>query len=362
MPEPRPGPQRPRRRPLQALGVALRPYAYAATPTVFVIALLIANAVKQPGFLDRSNWATTLAVASPIILTGLAQAVPVLTGNGGLDLSVGVFAGFVTVLIAGELAPRGLDSPFVLIPIVLGFGLLAGAVNGLLVSYVRLPAIIATLGAYLFYHGLGVQILDSPGGTVPSWIVGLDGSYGPVPGVAIVFALIALGWILLSRAAYVRNLLALGGDDRAAYTAGIDVRAVRLLAYALAGLLAAIAGLLLTGVLQSGDGTAGAAFTVSSISAVALGGIALGGGRGGLLGAAMGGAAIYLIQNLLTVLNVGVFQLDIANGCILIGALALNGTIEHLRRRRGLRRSGAMAGDAADVTFQTPVTTGSESE
>jgi ribose transport system permease protein len=328
---------------MRSLGAALRPYSYAATPLVFVVVLIVANAIKQPGFLDQSNWATTLAVASPIILTGMAQTVPVLSGGGGLDLSVGVFAGFITVLIAGELAPRGYDSPWVLVPMVLGLGLLAGAVNGLLVAYVRLPAIIATLGAYLFYHGLGVQILDSPGGTVPGWIVRLDGSYGPVPGVAIVLALIAVGWLLLSRLAYVRNLLAVGGDDRAAFTAGVDVRLVKLLAYALAGLLAAIGGLLLTGVLQSGDGTAGAAFTVSSISAVALGGIALGGGRGGLLGAALGGAAIYLIQNLLTVLNVGVFQLDIANGLILIGALALNGTIEHLRRRRGLRRSGALA-------------------
>ena len=94
------------------VGALLRPYSYAATPLVFVVALIVlANGIKQPGFLDHANWATTLAVASPIILTGMAQAVPVLSGGGGLDLSVGVFAGFITVVIAGELAPRGYDSP-----------------------------------------------------------------------------------------------------------------------------------------------------------------------------------------------------------------------------------------------------------
>ena len=96
-----------------------------------------------------------------------------------------------------------------------------------------------------------------------------------MPGVAIVLVLIAAGWLLLSRAAYVRNLLAVGGDDRAAFTAGVDVRLVKLLAYALAGLLAAIAGLLLTG-RHAVPATARRArpYTISSISAVALGGIA----------------------------------------------------------------------------------------
>ena len=109
-------------------------------------------------------------------------------------------------------------------------------------------------------------------------------------------------------------------------------------------MLAALAGLMLVGSLQSADATVGSTFTISSIAAVALGGISLAGGRGGLLGAAIGGGSFYLIQNLLTVASVSVFQLDIADGALLIAALALERPDRVLRRRRGLRvAAGAQA-------------------
>jgi ribose transport system permease protein len=152
-----------------------------------------------------------------------------------------------------------------------------------------------------------------------------------------VLAAIAVCWLLLSRTSYIRNLLAVGGDIRTAYTAGVNVNFTRVIAYALAGVLAALAGLLLTGLLQGGDAKVGAPYTVYSLTAVALGGIALGGGRGGLFGAAMGGVVLFLIQNLLTAAHVSVYQLDIANGVLLIAALAVNEGLEHLRKERAMR-------------------------
>lgn len=305
--------------------------SYAIGGVLIAAALFIANIVLQHSFISPGTWASTLALASPFVLTAMAQTPPLLTGNGGLDLSVGPLAGFVAVLVAGVFTPHGLGAPEVLIPLALGFGLAAGAVNGALVAYLRLPPIIATLGAYLFYTGMASEVLPTPGGTVPGWLVRL---VGQVPEVLVVFAVIAVGWIGLSRTSYLRNLLAVGGDDRAAYTAGVNVAAVRLWAYAIAGLLAALAGVLLAGSLDSADATIGPAFTVSSIAAVALGGVSFAGGRGGLLGAALGGASYYMIQNLLTVSGVSVFQLDIADGVILIAALAIGAQIELLRRRR----------------------------
>ena len=91
----------------------------------------------------------------------------------------------------------------------------------------RLPAIIATLGMYLFYQGLGTEVLPEAGGSVPVWLTKLDGSYGPVPAVWVVFAVIAVVWLLLTRGSYMRNLLSVGGDERAAYTAGVNVAAAR---------------------------------------------------------------------------------------------------------------------------------------
>lgn len=323
----------------------------AIAPTVIAVVLFVANALAEPSFIGTGNWAPTLAVASPFIFTALAQAPAMLAGNGGLDLSVGPFAGFATVVVATVFVPAGLGSPGILIPLVLAFGLCAGAVNGFLIAYLRLPPIIATLGTYLFYSGLATHLLPSPGGTIPAWLANLVGTYGPVPGLLIVFIVVGVCWTLFVRTAYHRNLLAVGGDDRAAYTAGVNVAMVRLIAYALAGLLAALAGLLLAAAINGGDATVGPSYSLTSIAAVALGGVSLAGGRGGLFGAAMGGAILYLIQNLLTVAHVSVFQLNIANGVILIIALALNGALERLRKRGGGR--GVLGGGTGPSSNET---------
>jgi ribose transport system permease protein len=315
--------------------------SYAIAPTLVVLALLMANGIAQSDFLSPSTWTTTLAVAAPFIVTAMAQALPLISGNGGLDLSVGPFVSFISAMVAAKLEPAGLGSPFLLLPIALGMGFAAGAVNGILIAYLRLPPIIATLGTYLFYAGIAAEILPDPGGTIPHWLIDVDGDIAGIPGVLFVFAAIAIWWLALSRTAFVRNLFAVGGDIRTAYTAGVNINVTRVLTYALGGTLAALAGLLLTGLLQSGSATAGNTYTVYSLTAVALGGIALTGGRGGLFGAAMGGVVLYLIQNLLTVAHVSVYQLSIANGALLIAALAVNEALEHQRKKRGMRRGGA---------------------
>jgi ribose transport system permease protein len=318
----------------------LRRNSYAAVPLVMLIVLFVVNAAVQPQFLAQQSWATSMSVLCPTVLTAMAMTLPVLSGNGGLDLSVGPLAGFMTVLISTILVPAGITTPELVIPIVVVFGLLSGAINGLLIAYVRLPAIIATLSMYLFYQGLGTEVLPQAGGNVPVWVAKLNGSFGPIPAVWVVFAVIALVWTLVSRGSYMRNLLAVGGDERAAFTAGVNVARLRLVTYMIGGVLACLGGLMLTGLIQSGDGTVGPPYTISALTAVALGGISLAGGRGGLVGAALGGAVLFLIQELLTDAHVSVYQVSIVDGIILILALALNGTVEHLRRRASASRRG----------------------
>jgi ribose transport system permease protein len=309
--------------------------SYLSVPLVILVALAIANIIVQPSLVSESNWASTLAVTCPYILTAMAETMPILSGNGGLDLSVGPFAGFVTVLTAQVFAQHGLGAPEVLIPLTILVGLAAGALNGALVSYVRLPPIIATLGTYLLYEGLAAQILPSPGGTVPSWLTNLNGSYGWFPGIWIPLIVVGIAFWGLSKTAFYRNLLAVGGDERAAYTAGINTSLVRLGCYAIGGLLAAVAGLLLTGLVQSGDATVGPPYTISAVTAVALGGISLAGGRGGMLGAAIGGVVLFLIQNLLSASHVSPYGVDIVNGAALVTALALSQYLDRRRRARG---------------------------
>jgi ribose transport system permease protein len=129
-------------------------------------------------------------------------------------------------------------------------------------------------------------------------------------------------------------LLAVGGDARAAYASGVNVAAVRIIAYVIGGILAAIAGLVFTAALGSGDPRVGVPYTLSSIAAVALGGVALGGGRGGMLGSAAAGALLFLIQTLFTLAQVSIFYIQIMYGVILFLALTLNAAGERARRGR----------------------------
>ena len=115
--------------------------------------------------------------------------------------------------------------------------------------------------------------------------------------------------------------MTVGSDDRAAYTAGVDVTRVRFIAYVIGGAFAGVAGMSLTALIGSADPNVGPAYTLLAISAAALGGVSLAGGRGGLLGATIGAIDIFLLQSALTFFNVSTFVLQVAYGAILVFAI-----------------------------------------
>lgn len=322
--------------PRQTAARALRSVSYASAAIIGLVILFLANIIVSPSFAAPSAWASTMAVASPFVLSAMAQTPAIMSGNGGLDLSVGPLIGLTGVLIVKFLVPAHLDSPPMLLLVVLGIGGVSGLVIGTVISYLRIPAIIVTLGAYLIYSGLAIYIFPTAGGTAPSWLQGLAGSYGPIPGMLIVLAVVGCGWMLLQRTAYRRNLLAVGGDARAAYTAGINVAAVRTVAYVITGILSAVVGLVFVAVLQSANPTATVPYTLISLSGAALGGVSLAGGRGGMLGAACGGVILFLASNFLSLANVSVFYTEIFYGVILLMALGVNMILDS--RRKAVRK------------------------
>ena len=310
------------------------PQAYYWPALAGFAILFVANIVANPIFIEHDNWRPVLLGAAPFILTTWAQTVPIMSGNGDLDLSVGPLAGLVNAVLAYTLPSMGITDPFSMIGIALAIGLASGLLNGFLVTIVRVQPIIATLGTFLTYQGLTLELLPIAGGSAPPWMSVISGNILGVPGVLFVFILIAIAWWLLGKTAYRRNLLAVGGDIRAAYTAGINVIAVRIVAFVIAGLLAAITGIVFTATLASADPTIGTPYILTSIAGVALGGIAFSGGRGGLLGAAAGGALLFLIENLFSLAQVSIYYIQIAYGSILLVALALNSMTDRARRRK----------------------------
>ena len=232
------------------------------------------------------------------------------------------------------LVPRGFSDPFSIIGASLLVGVLSGLLNGFMIAVVRVQPIIATLGTYLAYQGITLEILPMAGGQAPEWLVALANGHGVVPGALVLVIALGIAWLAFERTAFRRNLLAVGGDSRAAYASGVNVAAVRIIAYVISGVLAAVAGLVFTAALGSGDPRVGVPYTLTSIAAVALGGVALSGGRGGMLGSAAAGALLFLIQKLFTLAQVSIFYIQIMYCVILFLALTLNAAGERARRSR----------------------------
>jgi ribose transport system permease protein len=155
---------------------------------------------------------------------------------------------------------------------------------------------------------------------------------GPIPGGLLTIGVPVVLLFALGKTAYVRNLLAVGANDAAAYSAGVNVMVVRLAAYALGGVIAAVGGIALTGLIQSADATLGTQYTLVAIAAVALGGTSLAGGRGGVVGSMFGAATIYLIENLLTSLNIQSLWLPVVYGALLIASVILGSRLARAPR------------------------------
>jgi ribose transport system permease protein len=291
--------------------------------------LLALNVWLNPARFAPAAWGTLIGLAAPLICAALASMPAMLGGRGGIDVSVGPLMGFVNaVLVKTLVVDAGVASPFVLVPAALALGAGVGAVNGALAALVRVQPIIATLGTYLVLSGLTLTLLPAPIGGAPAWLKALAGTWSIVP-----LAALALAWAGFTRTPTYDHLLATGSDDRAAYSAGVPVTAVRFASYVMTGLVAGVAALMLTALIGSADPTIGPNFTLIAISAAALGGVSLAGGRGGFLAAAVGAVDIFLLQSALTYFNVSTFVLQISYGLILVVAICVNALPSAPRQR-----------------------------
>jgi ribose transport system permease protein len=283
----------------------------------------------DPRRLAPANLGTTLGLASPLLMAAMASTPPILSGGGGIDLSVGPLMGLVNALVVQVVIGQwGVGSPFVVVPFALAVGIGSGLLNGWLAAVTRVQPIVATLGTFLVYSGLTLWIAPTPGGSIPAWLAGLAGSISWMP-----VACAALVWIMIMRFPYYQHLMATGGNDRAAFASGIDVPRVRLTAYVLSGLFAAAGGLALTALLGSVDPSVGPSYTLAGVAGVALGGISLAGGWGTMLGAALGASDIFLVQSILTSFNASPFALQMTYGAILVVAVAISSMLPRLRAR-----------------------------
>lgn len=302
---------------------------------LLALVLLIAEIIVQPSFAKPGNLPGELSVLAPFAILAMASTPAVLSGGSGIDLTVGPLSTVVNCIFVVWFIPHGwggVESVLALLAI----GAAVGFINGMLVAVLRYQPVVATLCGFFILAGVAQKVAPSPVPLPDNWTVHLAGSVGPVPGGLIMIACPLVVWALLGRTSYLRGLYAVGGDDASAYSAGLNVIKVRVLAYTLGGLFAAIGGIALTALIQTSSAATSAQYALIAIAGVALGGTSFAGGRGGMLASLLGAFCIYMIQQLLSSANVSATYQQLVFGTVLIAGVLLS---TRLPRGLALRRT-----------------------
>jgi ribose transport system permease protein len=288
------------------------------------------------------NVATTAANKGVLLaLVAMAQTLPVLTG--GLDLSVGMV--FVLCNCIASHVVTG-NPPHVAIGVVavLAAGIAAGAVSGTIVVYGRLQPIITTLATGAIYFGLALLLRPVPGGVIDTDLANFMTyqTFETAPSSLVLLASVAVVvWLPFRLSETGRGCYAIGSAEGAAYMSGVAIERSKLAAYVLSGLFAALAGLMLTFVTQSGEASAaaGGTYTLNSIAAVVIGGTSLFGGAGSAIGSIFGAFVLRTIDDLLFVFDLPPLWQPLFQGIVLLAAVSL-GAARIFRARNRLELLG----------------------
>lgn len=294
-------------------------------PLLALVVLVILVTVVNPGFISPNNLLNLLRQVSTNALIAFGMTFVIITG--GIDLSVGSTLALSSALMAGAIA-SGLD-PILAMVLSLFAGTAFGAVNGLLITKGKMAPFIATLATMTIYRGLTLVYTNGNPitGIGDSFIfkfVGRGYLFGiPFPVVLMIISFILL-YILLHKMTFGRKTFAIGGNEKAAFIAGIKNDRIKTGIYAVSGLMASLAGIIITSRLDSAQPTAGTSYEMDAIASVVLGGTSLSGGRGRLVGTLIGALIIGTLNNGMNLLGISSFYQQVVKGIVIIIAVLLD--------------------------------------
>ncbi|MGW5241523.1 ABC transporter permease [Monashia sp. NPDC004114] len=313
---------------------------------VVLVLLIILFGTMSQDYLTSSNLIVmTKHVAINAIL---AIGVTFVILTGGIDLSVGSVAGLSSMIVGGLLfaglpLPGGTLYLSVIAVIVIGLlvGCFVGWVNGTLITKFRVPPFIATLG--MLYVARGAAQLRSNGGTFPNLagseahgntgfeIIGVNSWFGIPVAVWIMVVVAVIAVVVTTKTPFGRRIYAVGGNDRAAVLAGIRVSRITVAVYVISGACAALAGMLLTSELGAAYPDTATTYELNAIAAAVLGGTALSGGRGTIVGTVMGAFVIGFLADGLVLVGVSTFWQSVVKGTVIILAIVLEQAQQRLQ-------------------------------
>ena len=294
-------------------------------PLLALIVLVILVSIVNPSFIAPTNLLNLLRQVSTNALIAFGMTFVIITG--GIDLSVGSTLALSSALMAGTIA-AGMD-PLLAMILSLAVGTVFGAVNGLLITKGNMAPFIATLATMTIYRGLTLVYTNGNPitGIGDSFIfkfVGRGYLFGiPFPVVLMIVSFILL-YILLHKMTFGRKTFAIGGNEKASFIAGIKNDRIKTGIYALSGLMASLAGIIITSRLDSAQPTAGTSYEMDAIASVVLGGTSLSGGRGRLVGTLIGALIIGTLNNGMNLLGISSFYQQVVKGIVIIIAVLLD--------------------------------------
>lgn len=287
---------------------------------IFIVILSIA----RPSFLGINNILNVLRQVSINGYLAIGMTFVVLTG--GIDLSVGSTIA-LSGIVAASIARNPDQSTMLIVFAGIVVGLIVGLANGVIIAKGKLAPFIVTLGMMSIVRG--ITFVYSEGRPIPNLKpeflkIGRNSFLGiPIPVIILVVALAIAGFILY-KTRFGRHVFSIGGNEQASLVSGLNVSRVKILVYGISGLLAGVAGVVLTSRVTSGLPQAGESYELDAIAAVVIGGTTLSGGKGRLWGTVVGFILIGIINNGLDLLNVSSFYQLIVKGTIIIFAVLLD--------------------------------------
>jgi len=308
---------------------------YLMVPIFIFFALLIFALIRSPILISQSGIGSAIMLTAPLILTTYALTFIAMAGRGGDDLSIGPFMGFINVSSIQLYAAGYLQTPIGWFVYAIAMGLLWQLFYALIVCFVRVSPIIVSLAGYLAFAGINIVILPRPGGIAPDWLLPWGEGFTILNPIFLLMILATILFYIITHTAFWGHLKLMGSDERAAFTSGVKINLVRIVAHMIAGIFAALSAICFTALVGSGDPLQGTKYTLLGITALVLGGASLVGGRGGAFGAILGALNLYLINYILVTFRferLQSFVSDLSYGAVLVIALLVSLILPYVTR------------------------------
>lgn len=293
-----------------------------ALTLVGFLGLVIFMSITSDVFLTTDN---ILNIARQVSINGiLAVGMTFVILTGGIDLSVGAVMAFTGTIMAGMMINFGMP-PIAAVLVGVALGAAIGYINGMFVSYAKIPAIIVTLAMMEISRGFALLYTGGyPLSGLPDSFSFIGRSYalGILPMPVVIMALVYIAaYLVLNHMPIGRYIYAIGGNEEAVRLSGVKVKRYKIMAYVVSGITASISGIILTSRLMSGQPNAGVGFELDAIAAVVLGGTDIAGGRGHIFGTILGALLIGVLSNGLNLMGVSPYFQRVLKGVIIIAAI-----------------------------------------